>query len=159
MLLLPSTGHYVYWLLNCWTGLLACHESWTTHICANKEKSSLKCHPADHGFCEPGQSFWFVFLSQFADVPVGRQQSRWAAQWAGFPPAADLRRPFLQPVHPRAPGAGAVGLHGEAVHGRKQPRNTHPAEFQTAPYQTHRSKVRQRCHIITNILKRRRRLQ
>ena len=92
---------------------------------------------------ERGQLSNLVFLSQFANVPVGRQQSRRAAQRAGFPPEAELRRPFLQPVQPRAPSAGAASLDGEAVHGRKQPGNAHAAEFQVAPCQTHRSKVRQ----------------
>lgn len=117
--------------------------SWATLSLQIKIIICFKCHPAYHLFHERGQSSNYVFLSQFADVPVGRQQSRWAAQWAGFPPEAELRGPFVQPVWPRAPGSGAVGLHGEAVHGRKQPGNPHPAELQTAPCQTHRSEVRQ----------------
>lgn len=85
--------------------------------------------------------FGFVFFYQFADFPVGWQRSRWAAQWAGFPPKAELLRPFIQPVQPCAPGPGAAGLHGEVVYGWKQPGKTLPAELQTAPCQTHRSKV------------------
>lgn len=123
------------------------------NIRPNKDNSLTKCHPACPRRHEQGQLSNLVFLSQFADVPVGRQQSRWAAQRAGFPPEAELRRPFLQPVQPRAPGAGAAGLHGEAVHGWEQPRNTHPAEFQAAPCQTHRSEVTQGRRIITKALK------
>ena len=92
-----------------------------------------------------------MFLSQLADVPLGWQQFRWAAQRAGVPAEAELRGSVLQPVQPRSPGAGAFDLHGEAVHGRQQPRNTRPAELQTAPSQTHRFKVQQCTHMFTNM--------
>lgn len=121
-------------------------------ICANNENSLIECHPAHHRFHEWGQSSNLASLSQFADVPVGRQQFRWASQRAGFPAEVELRGPFLQPVRPRAPGARAVGIHGEAVHGWKQPGNPHAAEFQTAPRQTYRLKVQQWAHVITNAL-------
>lgn len=78
-----------------------------------------------------------LFVLQPADFPLGWQQSGGAAQRAGLPAAPQLRRPFLQPVHPRAPGSGAAHLHGEAVHGWKQPGDTHAAEFPTAARQTH----------------------
>lgn len=86
--------------------------------------------------------------SQLADVPVGWQQPKRASWGAWIPPETELLGPLLQPFRPRAPNPGAVTLHGEVVHGRKQPGNAHPAEFPIASCQTHRSKVEKRSHII-----------